>query len=147
MAGMYEYESQLSDLSNRYAQKSATDDYARMLGQQRFKRQKADTQKGWMDAFPKFTGAWAGRLGHNVQSGVMRQDLTTSVNNFNQGMNRLEADEAVAQGQHEVTKTMDQSQYQLALTKLQEELARQRAMQNPYGAAPGVPAPFVPVGP
>lgn len=138
MAGMFNYETQLADLSNRYAQKSATDDYARLLGQQRFSRQKQDTTQGWMQAFPKFTGQWAGRLGNQVQSGVFRQDLTDSVNNFNQQLGRQDQDQATAEGQYQATQTMDAAGYQKALMAIQEQLLRERASADPYASLSGV---------
>lgn len=130
--GVYEYESQLADLSNRYANKSATDDYARILGQQRFSRNKRDFTQGYQQNFPKFTGQWAGRLGNQVQSGVFRQQLTEGVNKFNQGLGDMEADQAGSEGQYFATQARDQSQYQQGLLRLQEELARQRASVSPF---------------
>ncbi len=130
--GAYEYESQLADLSNRYQQKSATDDYARVIGQQRFSRNKRDFNQGYMQNFPRFTGQWAGRLGHNVQSGNFREQLTQGVNQFNQGLGDMEADQAQQEGMYQSTVARDAGAYQKALLALQEQLARERAGASPF---------------
>lgn len=139
--GAFEYESQLADLTNRYNSKSATDDYAHMVSQQRFGRQRRDMTEGYQQAFPKFTGAWAGRLGSGIQSGVFRRDLTQQTNNFNRALGDLDQDEAGEKGQYEMMKAQDTSGYQKMLLALQEGWAKDQAAANIYGPGGMSPAP------
>lgn len=134
---LYDYEKQLSDLTDRYAQDDATSAYANFIGQQRFSRQREDNNKGFTRAFPQFTGQWARRLGSGIQSGVMGDKLNQFVGDYTQGQGRLNEDQAQQNSQYESQRTMANSSYQRALLALQEELQRQRATADPYAAYRG----------
>ncbi len=132
MSGLFDYENQLADLTNRYSTQGADMDYARMLGQQRFSRNKRDMGQNYMQAFPKFTGAWAGRLGSGVKSGVFNQGLTDTVNNFNRASGDMEQDFAAQEGKFIADKSGADANYQRMLQALRDQLARERASTNPF---------------
>lgn len=71
----FDYGTQLADLTSKYASDRVAQNFGRMLGQQRFKRQKQDLTRSYRSQFPKFTGSWAGRLGPNIKSGVFKKQL------------------------------------------------------------------------
>lgn len=136
--GAYDYESRLADLQNRYNQDNAAQEYGRFISQQRFSRNRQDMNDQFAKAFPKFTGQWAGRLGSGIQSGVFRQGLTDSVNNFNQNMGRLDADNAAAEGQYQTDFAARQAAYQRMLLGINDDYARERASANAFQGYQGV---------
>lgn len=136
--GAYDYESKIADLQNRYNQDNAAQEYGRFISQQRFSRQKQDMNDQYTKAFPKFTGAWAGRLGSGIKSGVMRQDLADSVNGFNRNMGQLDTDNAAAEGQFASDFAARQAAYQKMLLGINDDYARERASQNAFGGYQGV---------
>lgn len=135
---LYDYEKSLSDLTNSYAQDEATNAYARFISKQRFSRQRQDMTQGYQRQFPQFTGQYAHRLGSGVRSGVFQNKLNQFVGDYNQSQGRLNEDEAGTDSQYNQSQALRQSQYQQALLALQEELARQRAMQDPFAVYKGV---------
>ena len=134
----FQFETQLADLQNKYSQDQATQEYGRFLGQQRFSRGREDTNRDFMRSFPKFTGQWAGRLGSGVKSGVFQQDLGDYVGDFNRSQGRMDQDQAASEGQFVTNQAIQSSSYQRALLALQEQLAAQRASQNPFQGYQGV---------
>jgi hypothetical protein len=135
---LYEYEKGLSDLSQKYSQDEATNAYARFISQQRFNRQRQDQTQGFQRSFPQFTGQYARRLGSGVRSGVFGSKLNEFVGDYNQTQARTEQDQAADAGQFDQGQAMRSGQYQQNLLQLQEELARQRAMQDPYAVYRGI---------
>lgn len=135
---VFQFETQLADLQNKYAQDEATQAYGRFLGQQRFARQREDMDRGFTRGFPRFTGQWAGRLGSDVQSGVFKQSLRDTMNDFGRSMDRLDADEAGFMGQAQSDQARRAGAYQRALLALNEGLGARRAAQDPFAAYTGV---------
>lgn len=137
-ASVYDYEKGLSDLTNNYAKDEATNAYARFISKQRFGQQRQDTTTGFQRAFPQFTGGFAHKLGSGIRSGVFGDKLNQFVGDYGQSQDRLNQSEAGFDSNSQQTQAMNQSQYQQQLLALQEELARQRAMTNPYASYQGV---------
>ena len=137
MAGAYDYESRLADLSNRYNQENATQEYGRFLGQTRFSRQREDMNRNYMEQFPKFTGAWAGRLGSGIKSGVFNQGLQDNVQGFNRNLGRMDQDQAQFEGEFQMGATQRQAAYQKMLQALNDDFAAQRANQDPFSGYKG----------
>lgn len=135
---VFQFETQLADLQNKYAQDEADQEYGRFLGQQRFARQREDMNRGFTRNFPRFTGQWAGRLGSDVQSGVFKQSLRDTTNDFGRSLDRLDADEAGFMGQFKADQARRAGAYQRALLALNEGLGARRASQDPFAAYTGV---------
>lgn len=134
----FQFETQLADLQNKYAQDNAVQEYGRFLGQQRFSRQREDMNRNYTRQFPRFTGRWAGRLGSDVKSGVFRQDLTDNVNDFGRELTRLDETQAADQGNYATMQAQREAAYRRALLALNEQFAAQRANQSPFAAYQGV---------
>lgn len=120
--GMFDYQSQISDLTSKYAAEQSAQNYGRMLGQQRFKRQRQDLTRGYKRGFPAFTGNWAGRLGSNVQSGVFRDKLGQHVSDFNRSRQDIDTSAAQFQSQWLTNQALQKAAYQRALRALNEQL-------------------------
>ena len=136
--GAFQFETQLADLQNKYAQDNAAQEYGRFISQQRFGRQMDDMNRNYMRAFPKFTGRWAGRLGSDVKSGVFNQDLANNVNDYGRQLNQVTQDQATEMGNYAATQAQRDAAYQRALLALQEQFAYERANQNLFAAYQGV---------
>jgi hypothetical protein len=128
----FQFETQTADLQNRFAQDNAAAEYGRFMGQQRYARNREGMNRSYMQAFPKFTGQWAGRLGSGIKSGVFRQDLTDNVNNFNRALGDVDTEQAMAEGQFASQQAMREAAYRRSLLALQEQLAAERAAANPF---------------
>lgn len=128
----FQFETQLADLQNKYAQDNAVQEYGRFLGQQRFSRQREDMNRDYMRQFPRFTGRWAGRLGSGVKSGVFNEALTNNVNDFGRSMTRLDESQAGEEGNFATMQAQREAAYRRALLALNEQFAAQRANQNPF---------------
>lgn len=120
--GMFDYQSQIADLTSKYAADRSSQNFGRMLGQQRFKRDRQDMVRGFKQFFPKFTGNWAGRLGSNVQSGVMKQKLGEEVSSYGRDLNRLRTDQAQFQSQWLANRALQKAAYERALRALNEQM-------------------------
>lgn len=129
---LFDYERQLNDLHQRYNDESATHQYARTMSQQRFSRDLEGFDRNYQKAFPSFTGGFAGRLGSGVQSGVFRQKLGDMVGGFNRDRSNMNTDFASSEANYVNQGASRDSAYQKAILQLQEEIARQRAMTDPY---------------
>lgn len=119
--GMFDYQSQIADLTSKYAAEQSAQNFGRMLGQQRFKRQRQDLTRGFKQFFPKFTGNWAGRLGSNVQSGVMKQKLGEEVSSYGRDLQDLNTERAQFQAQWLANRALQKAAYQRALRALNEQ--------------------------
>jgi len=120
--GMFDYQSQIADLTSKYAADRSAQNFGRMLGQQRFKRQRQDLTRNYKQQFPAFTGGWAGRLGSNVQSGVFKQKLGQHVSNFSRARQDIDTGAAQFQSQWLTNMALQKAAYQRALRALQEHL-------------------------
>lgn len=133
MAGMYEYENQLADLQNQYAQTKAAQEYGRFVGQQRYSRDKVGLQQGFQRGFPKLTGQLARRgFGSQVQSGRVGADVGQFQNDFARQAGQLDADYAAWDGNQQTQMTNQEGAYQSALLRLMEQMKAQQAQQSPF---------------
>lgn len=139
MAGLFEFESQKNNLQDRYGQDQATNDYARFVSQQRFNRQKTDMNKGFQRNFPRFTAQGAQRLGSGVRSGVFNQALGNQVQDFNQGLQDVDQDQAGFEANWQTQAAGRQSAFQRAMLLLEEQIRAQRAMTDPFAGYVGGP--------
>ena len=133
-ASLFDYENSLSDLSEKYSQDDATSQYARFVSKQRFGRDREDVNRSYGRAFPQFTGQYAKRLGSGIQSGVFQEKLSQNVGDYNRSVSRMDEDEAGFDSNWQQNQAMKQSSYQRALLQLQEQMQRQRAMENPFAS-------------
>lgn len=133
-ASLFDYESGLSDLSEKYAQDDATSQYARFISKQRFGRDREDANRSYGRAFPQFTGQYAKRLGSGIKSGVFQEKLSQNVGDYNRTLGRMDEDEAGFDSNFEQNRALKESSYNRALLQLQEQLQRQRVMENPFAS-------------
>jgi hypothetical protein len=143
----YEYGAKQADLTNNYERQNAAQDFGRFLGQQRFKRNREDLDRGFQRQFPKFTGYWAGRLGSGVQSGVMRRQLGEQVGDFNRRVQDVDVQESQFLGADAQQRAQRAADYERALLGLREQFDVGRGLQAPvaqYGG--GTPAPTAGAG-
>lgn len=94
---LFDYNTKKSRLLSDYGQQGLAQETGRMLGQQRFSRQRSDLNRQMVRSFPQFTGQWAGRLGSNVKSGVFGQKLGEFTGDFQRRLQ--DVDLAAAQQQ------------------------------------------------
>jgi hypothetical protein len=129
---VFNFETRTADLQNRYAQDNAAQEFGRFLSQQRFGRERRDMNDRFTQAFPRRTGQWARRLGSDVRSGLMTQDVTDFSNRYAQQLADVDTQQASTEAQFQGDMAARQAAYQRSLMALQEELARSRASQNPF---------------
>lgn len=134
---VFDFETRIADLQNRYAQDNAAQEFGRFLSQQRFSRQRRDMDEGFQRTFPRLTGRWAGRNTQGVRSGVMTDQIMNTSNAYARQLADLDADQAAQEGQFAGGQAARTAAYRRNLLMLQEELARQRAAQNPFAAFGG----------
>lgn len=79
---LFDYSAQKSKLLSDYGQQGLAQETGRMLGQQRFSRQRSDLNRQMVRQFPRFTGNWARQLGADVKSGVFGQKLGEFTGDF-----------------------------------------------------------------
>lgn len=146
----YEYGSKQSDLTTNYERQNAAQDFGRFLGQQRFKRNREDLNRGFQRQFPKFTGYWAGRLGSGVQSGVMRNKMGQQVGDFNRQLQDVNIGESQFLSEDARLRAERAAEYERALLGLREQFDVARGMQAPtpmYEGGTPAPAPAGNAGP
>jgi hypothetical protein len=112
---------QKQNLLSDYAQQNAAQEFGRMLGQQRFARQREDLTRGFQKQFPAFTASWARRLGSGVKSGVMGRQMGELTGGFNRSLG--DVDLAAAQQQSKFA--MDQAGRKIALERALQALREQ----------------------
>lgn len=134
MAGMYDYERNLADTQDRYAQDNATNAYARFISQQRFSRNRDAANQTFQRGFPSGVVGLNHGMGSNVQSGVFRDKLGQAFGDFSQGMGNMEADQASQDSQFAQSQVLRDAQYQRALLLLQEQLGATQAAVNPFAS-------------
>jgi hypothetical protein len=140
----YEYGAKQADLTNNYERQNAAQDFGRFLGQQRFKRNREDLNRGFGRQFPKFTGYWAGRLGSGVQSGVMRNKMGQQVGDFNRNVQDVDVQESQFLGADAQQRAQRAADYERMLLGLREQFDVGRGLQDPvaqYGGGTPAPAP------
>ena len=130
---MYDFSVRRADLENKYSQENAAQDFGRMLGQQRYSRQRDLMNTNYQRGFPRFTGQWARRLGSGVQSGVMREGLANNVNDYLRGLGELDTDQAQQEAQFVSDRAGREAAYRRMLLALQEDYDRQRQAQTGLG--------------
>lgn len=140
----YEYGAKQADLTNNYERQNAAQDFGRFLGQQRFKRNREDLDRGFQRQFPKFTGYWAGRLGSGIKSGVMRNKMGQQVGDFNRGVQDVDIQESQFLGADTQQRAQRAADYERMLLGLREQFDVGRGLQAPtaqYGGGTPAPAP------
>lgn len=91
---LYDFATRRADLQNKFAAEQLAAEQGRFLGKQRFARERSDMTKGFKQAFPRFTGQWARRLGSGVKSGVFGEQLGRNVGGFRERMGDVDIQEA-----------------------------------------------------
>lgn len=130
---MFDFSARQADLTNKYNQENAAQDFGRMLGQQRYSRQRDLMNTGYQRQFPKFTGQWARRLGSGVQSGVMREGLQNNVNDYLRSLGELDTGQAQQEAQFTADRAAREAAYRQMLLALREDFDRQRSAQSGLG--------------
>jgi len=118
---LYDFATRRADLQNRFAADTLAAQQGRMLGQQRFSRQRQETTKGFREAFPRFTGQWARRLGSGVRSGVFGQQLGQNVGGYRQRMADIDLGESQLLGGLTQEDVLRRTALENALRALSEE--------------------------
>lgn len=134
---MYNFETRRAELTNRFEQENAAADYARFLEEQGFKRQGEEAARTYSQMFPRMTGAAAGRLGSEVQSGVFRNQLGRAIGDYQRGLQDLDIASAQAASQFQTQQGLRRSAYERALQALDAELAQYQAGLSNAGIGAG----------
>lgn len=121
---MYNFETRRAELTNRFQQENAAADYSRWLEEQGFKRQGEEASRSFGQMFPRMTGAAAGRLGSQVQSGVFRNQLGRAIGDYQRGLQDLDIASSQAATNFQTQRGLRQSAYERALQALDAEMAQ-----------------------
>ena len=121
---MYNFETRRAELTNRFQQENAAADYSRWLEEQGFKRQREETSRGFGQMFPRMTGAAAGRLGSQVQSGVFRNQLGKAIQDYQRGLQDIDIASSTAAANFETQRGLRQSAYERMIQALEAEIGR-----------------------
>lgn len=135
---MYDFASRTAELTNKYAQDRAAQEYGRFLAQQRFQRQRSDLDYGFQRQFPKVTAGLARRFGGNVRSGLIGQTVGRTVGDYNTNVSDLNTQQAAYEGQYASQQALQEAGYRAALLQLMEQMQAERAGQNPFTTYTGV---------
>lgn len=127
---MFDFSSRQADLTNKYNQDNAAQEFGRMLGQQRYSRQRDLYNTQYQRQFPSLTANWAHRLGSGVQSGVMRENLANNVNDYLGNLNSLDTQWTQQDAQFAADKAAREAAYRQMLQSLQEDYNRQLMGQS-----------------
>lgn len=131
--GLYEYNSSVADLNNKYGQDQAVQAYGRFLGQQRFARQRQDTDRGFQQSFPKVTGQLARRgFGSRIQSGRVAADVGDTVNAYQRQAGAIDEQQAGFEGDWNMRNGQQDANYQAALLRLKEQMDAGMALTDPF---------------
>lgn len=130
--GMFDYTRATNDLTRRYSQDQATQNFGRFVAQNAFMRQRKDATQSFGQRFPKLTGGLARRFGSNVRSGQIGANIGQAVNQFNQGMGDIDQQQADWNAKFQMQNQQANANYRAALLKLREDLDAGRAMSNPF---------------
>ena len=118
---LYDFATRRADLQSKFAADQLAQEQGRQLGQQRFSRQRQEMARGFGQAFPRFTGQAARRLGSGVRSGVFGEQLRQNVSGFGQRMADLNAEEAQMLGRFTADEAMRRAVLERALQALLED--------------------------
>lgn len=118
---LYDFATRRADLQSKFAADQLAQEQGRQLGQQRFSRQRQEMARGFGQAFPRFTGQAARRLGSGVRSGVFGEQLRQNVSGFGQRMADLNAEEAQMLGRFTAEEAMRRAVLERALQALLED--------------------------
>ena len=118
---LFDYSGQKSNLMADYARQNAAQEFGRMMGQQRFKRQREDMTRSFQQQFPRFTGQWANRLGSGVKSGVFGQKLGEQASDFSRRMQDIDVESAQSQAQYEFEQAGRRQALERALLALKQQ--------------------------
>lgn len=118
---LYDFATRRADLQSKFAADQLAQEQGRQLGQQRFSRQRQEMARGFGQAFPRFTGQAARRLGSGVRSGVFGEQLRQNVSGFGQRMADLNAEEAQMLGRFTAEEAMRRTVLERALQALLED--------------------------
>jgi hypothetical protein len=130
---LYEYENQLADLQNQYAQTQAAQEYGRFVGQQRYSRDKQGLNRNFQQGFPKLTAGFGRRgFGSQVRSGRVGADVADYTNQNLRAQGDLDNEYAAWAGNQQTQQTNGFAAYQGALARLMEQMKAQQAMQSPF---------------
>lgn len=118
---LYDFATRRADLQSKFAADQLAQEQGRQLGQQRFSRQRQEMARGFGQAFPRFTGQAARRLGSGVRSGVFGEQLRQNVSGFGQRMADVDAEEAQMLGRFTAEEAMRRAVLERALQALLED--------------------------
>ena len=134
MAGMYDYERNLANVQDQYAQDNATNQFARFVSQQRFSRNKDAANQSFQRGFPSNVVRMNQGQNQRVRSGMFGERLGNHFGDFSKNMGYMEADQAGQESQFAQAQAMRDNQYQKALLLLQEQMQAERGQVDPYAA-------------
>lgn len=130
--GMYEYNSAVADLSNKYSQDRATQEYGRFLGQQRFARQRQELDRGFGEGFGRMTGGLARRFGSKIGSGRIGATVADYTNGYGRQVGQLDQEQAQYNGDFQMRSAQQDANYRAAMLRLKEQLDAGRALTDPF---------------
>jgi len=136
---MYDYTSGSNDLTARYGQDQAVNDYARFISQRRGARTLDDTQRNFMRSFPRFQGSWARRgVNSDTRSGVYSESVGNYAEDYARNYNRQLEDQAGEQAGFDLRNADLGANFQTGLQKLYERLMLERGGVDPFAALRGL---------
>lgn len=118
---LYDFATRKADAQSKYAAEQLAAEQGRNVGQQRFSRNRQEMTQGFRQAFPRFTGQWARRLGSGVRSGVFGEGLQRNVSDYTQRMGDIDRDEAQMFSEFTAGETMRKTALQRMLDAIGEE--------------------------
>lgn len=113
---------QAADLRNKYNKENIAQQFGHFLAQNQFGQQRRQSDFGFNQKFPQFTGQWAGRLGRagNIRSGL-----------FGEQMNQMNQQHLDQQGQINFNQAQMEAQY------VQQQAERRAALERALAALAG----------
>lgn len=118
---LYDFATRRAEAQSKFNAEQLAAEQGRALGQQRFSRNRQETTRGFREAFPRFTGQWARRLGSGVKSGVMGEQLQRNVSNFGQRMGDINRQESELLGGFTAEEALRRTALERALQALLED--------------------------
>lgn len=135
----YNYASGSADLTNKYGQDQAVNDYARFISQRRGTRRLDDMQRGMMRQFPSFNSSWARRgINSDVRSGLHSEAVGNYASDYARNYNRTLEDQAGEQAGYDLRAGQLGADFQTQLQKLYEKLMLDRGGVDPFAALRGL---------
>ena len=139
---LYSYESGVNDLTRKYGQDQAVNDYARFISQRRSKRGLDDAQRTFQRSIPGFMGQTGARRGINsdVRSGMFAEGVGNFAGDYARNYNRALEDEAGTMAGVDLQRSQGQADYEAQLRALYERLQQERGAVDPVAALRGLVA-------